>query len=324
MRWLDFAKAAGMAALLLIIDRFAVFVVVYGWATFIESGHPRSYYQTAVIPIALWSSRIFGTALVFGTAWLFAKGNPERNTIFFGTSLVVFYALFDRAKAGFANFFTISVALTITLNLVAALAGGLIGIRMRPVVSAEPSPKANPMDVFQSFWYRLVLLFCAITTIESWFVVGPSNPVCAMAVVGTTFCLGPAVAAPVMRRVPRQWLRVPKSERVLHRIVGVGIFGWLLDVSGWNRVLAKPMRGFSGAKGGLASLEQSVRAGALAHGTCFAIHVLLAVLALFTRHPWRGALWMLLPGVVVHLYPVLLQRSIMLRLQPLLAKTGSC
>jgi hypothetical protein len=32
---------------------------------------------------------------------------------------------------------------------------------------------------------------------------------------------------------------------------------------------------------------------------------------------------MLLPGVVVHLYPVLLQRSIMLRLQPLLEKTDS-
>jgi hypothetical protein len=45
--------------------------------------------------------------------------------------------------------------------------------------------------------------------------------------------------------------------------------------------------------------------------------VLLAAVALFTGYPW-GALWILLPGVVVHLYPVLLQRSIMLRLQPLL------
>ena len=81
-------------------------------------------------------------------------------------------------------------------------------------------------------------------------------------------------------------------------------------------------RGFSGKRAGLTSLEQSVRAAAVAHGTCFAIHVLLAVFALFSRHPW-GALWMLLPGVVVHLYPVLLQRSIMLRLQPLLDKSGS-
>jgi hypothetical protein len=31
---------------------------------------------------------------------------------------------------------------------------------------------------------------------------------------------------------------------------------------------------------------------------------------------------MLLPGVPIHLYPVLLQRSIQLRLQPLLDKAG--
>jgi len=83
------------------------------------------------------------------------------------------------------------------------------------------------------------------------------------------------------------------------------------------------MRGFSGKRAGLRSLEQNVRGNLSAHGTCFAIHVLLAVLALFSTHPWSAVLWMLLPGAVVHLYPVLLQRSIMLRLQPLLDKNGS-
>jgi Glycosyl-4,4'-diaponeurosporenoate acyltransferase len=191
-------------------------------------------------------------------------------------------------------------------------------------VSTEPSPKANPMDaVFQSVWYRLVLLFSAMYVVVLWFVLGPSNPLCAVMVVGGTFSLGPAVAAPVMRRVPRQWFRVPARERLLHRMLGVGIFGWLLDVSGWNRRVAKPMRGFSGKRAGLLGLEGGLRGNVSAHGTCFAIHVLLAVLALFSRHPWSAALWMLLPGVVVHLYPVLLQRSIMLRLQPLLDKSGS-
>jgi hypothetical protein len=191
-------------------------------------------------------------------------------------------------------------------------------------VSAEPSPKPNPMEaVFQTLWYRLVLLFLAIYLSVFWFVLGPSNSWYAVGVVGGTFALGPAVAAPVMRRAPRQWFRVPARERVLHRIVGVGVFGWLLEVSGWNRLVATPMRGFSGKRAGLYSLEKSLRGNVSAHGTCFAIHVLLAVFALFTRHPWRGALWMLLPGVVVHLYPVLLQRSIMLRLHSLLDKTGS-
>ncbi len=189
------------------------------------------------------------------------------------------------------------------------------------------------MDVlFQSVWFRLIYLLSLATYLTVfWFVLGPASKVAgattpwyAMSVACGTFGLVVAVPAPaVVRRVPCQWFRVPGGERVLHRIIGVGVFGWLLDVSGWNRRVLEPLRGFSGNRAGLPSLEQSVRAAAVAHGTCFAIHVLLAVLALFSRHPWSAALWMLLPGVVVHLYPVLLQRSIMLRLQPLLDKTGS-
>ena len=188
-------------------------------------------------------------------------------------------------------------------------------------MSAEPSPKAKPMGAFQSAWYRLALLFFATYLIVFWFVAGPGNPWYALMVAWGTCSLEPAVPASLMRRVPRQWLRVPAGERVLHRIAGIGLFGWLLDVSGWNRLI-KPLRGFPGTKAGLQSLEEHARFGAIAHGICFAIHLLLAVLALFSRRAWIAALWMLLPGVVVHLYPVLLQRSMLLRLQPLIARPG--
>jgi hypothetical protein len=66
----------------------------------------------------------------------------------------------------------------------------------------------------------------------------------------------------------------------------------------------------------------SARGAASAHGACFVVHMLLAAFALSTGHRW-GALWILLSGVPVHLYPALLQRSLMLRLQPLLAKSGA-
>jgi hypothetical protein len=167
-----------------------------------------------------------------------------------------------------------------------------------------------------------MMLLVAGMLVLFWFAVGPSQPYYALMVVGWTWGLGPGVAGPVMRHLPRRWFRVPAGERVLHRMLGVGVFGWLLERSGWNRHVAEPMRGFDGTRAGLFSLERSVRGAACAHGTCFAIHVLLATVALFTGQP-RGALWMLLAGVVPHLYPVLLQRSIMLRLQPLLHKSGS-
>ena len=173
------------------------------------------------------------------------------------------------------------------------------------------------MDAFQSVWYRLALLFIFIYLTVFWFVSGPSNPWYALTLAWGTSSLQPTLAGPLMRPLPRQWFRVPDGERVLHRVLGVGLFWWLLDVFGWNRLITR-MRAFSGTKAGLVSLEQHARAGAIAHGICFAIHVVLAVFALSTKHPWSGALWMLLPAVIPHFYPVLLQRSILLRLQPLL------
>jgi hypothetical protein len=52
---------------------------------------------------------------------------------------------------------------------------------------------------------------------------------------GEVFAVGSDVKNPAQEQgwpfaVPRYM-----GERALHRIVGVGVFGWLLDVSGWNR-----------------------------------------------------------------------------------------
>lgn len=148
-----------------------------------------------------------------------------------------------------------------------------------------------------------------------WFTRGPAHPAIALIVTTWTFLLTPGVAIPVFRRVPPRWFRVPAGERVIHRMLGVGIFGWLLERSGWNRRNAYLPSAITKTR--LPLRAQAARGGASAHGACFIIHVLLAVLALSTGYPW-GALWILLPGVVIHLYPVLLQRSVLLRLQPLL------
>jgi hypothetical protein len=150
---------------------------------------------------------------------------------------------------------------------------------------------------------------------------GPDHPAYALLVTGWTWFLTPGVAIPavllVTRLLPRHWFRVPAGERVFHRMLGVGTFGWLLERSRWNRHVVAPLRRFDGTRAGLPSLERSALGGIIAHGACFAVHLLLGAAALFSGHPW-GAVWILLPGVVLHLYPVLLQRSIMLRLQPLL------
>lgn len=188
-------------------------------------------------------------------------------------------------------------------------------------MTAKSLPMEESMAVFHTTWYRLTLLFYAAFLAVLGFLSGPSNPPYALMVAWGTASLEPAIPVSVMRHVPRRWLHVPNGERVLHRILGVGIFGRLLDLIGWNSLI-RPMRDFTGTRAGLLTLRDHARFGAIGHAICFAIHAAFAVLALFTSHPWRGVLWMLWPAVILHLYPTLLQRSIMLRIQPLLDKAA--
>ena len=133
-----------------------------------------------------------------------------------------------------------------------------------------------------AFVYWIGMLFMAGLLIDRWFDddMGPDHPAYALLVTTWTFFLTPGVAIPavvlVMRLLPRHWFRVPAGERVLHRMLGVGNFGWLLERSGWNRHVVAPLRRFDGTRAGLLSLERSALGGIIAHGACFAVHLLFA------------------------------------------------
>lgn len=135
-----------------------------------------------------------------------------------------------------------------------------------------------------------------------------------------TFGLAPVAGGPAVRILPGSWFQVPAGERCLHRLLGVGIFAWMLERSGYNRRVIRNIRGFDGTRTGLPSLALSLRAAAASHILCFAPHFLLATVALLISHSWDAAVWILGPGVVFHAYPVLLQRSLLLRVQPLLER----
>ena len=170
--------------------------------------------------------------------------------------------------------------------------------------------------------YRIGALGMAGLLVVCWFARGPDHPVYGLLTASWTLVLGPVLAAPVMLRLPDRWFHVRAGEHRLHRALGVGAFAWLLDRSGWNRHVALPMRGFTGARAALRALDLSVRGALSAHGAGFALHLALAALALVTGHPW-GAAWILLAGAIVHLYPALLQRAILLRLQPMLERSAT-
>ena len=131
MKTIDYAKAAGIAALVLIVDVLIAIGVVYLYAAFINPGHPRDYYAVVGISVARWSTRVAGTALLLGVAWICGRRNPNRNAYAFAAAITFFYALLDAASTLFQGVFTASFAFTIALKLAGAVFGAWAATRTR-------------------------------------------------------------------------------------------------------------------------------------------------------------------------------------------------
>jgi hypothetical protein len=188
-------------------------------------------------------------------------------------------------------------------------------------MSTQPPSRAAPIRL--PWWHWIGIIVATGIVVWNLFTAPLGTPNQAVVLVVWSYGILLVLAGPAVRSLPHQCFRVSRRERILHRILGVEIFDRLLERSGYNRRVARPMRGFDGTKGGLHGLERSLRRNAGAHIAGFAIHLVLAVVALAIGRPWGAALWILLPGVVVHIYPVLLQRSLMLRVQPMLRSQAS-
>ena len=112
--------------MILVIDVLIAFAVMYGWGISFAPGHTQAYYEQAAVPIARWSARTIGTALMLAAAWLSARLRADRNAYAYAATLVFFYAFFDGASVAFAGFFTLGIALTMLIKLIGALAGAYL------------------------------------------------------------------------------------------------------------------------------------------------------------------------------------------------------
>ncbi len=129
MKPIDFAKAAGIAFAILVLNVLIAILVVLGYRFFIEPGHPDAFYEEAALRIAPWCSHIFGTALFLGAGYLFAKRNPQRNGLLFALTFTVLYVIIDAASVGFAGIWSVEFALSKLAKLLAALAGAFLASR---------------------------------------------------------------------------------------------------------------------------------------------------------------------------------------------------
>jgi hypothetical protein len=115
-----------LALLVLALDVLIAIVVVYIYARLHHISSPQFYASTAAVSVALWSTRIAGTGLMFGTAWFFGRGKSQKAAYIASVVLFATYAVVDAASTGFQGVFNISFAFTMALKLCASLCGAAI------------------------------------------------------------------------------------------------------------------------------------------------------------------------------------------------------
>ena len=122
MKPIDFAKAAGIATLVLVLNVLIAIIVVFGYSM-VELGHPKEFYDAAALRIAPWCSYIAGTALCFGAGYWCARRRPERNGFLFAAAFVMLYAIIDGAMVEFVGIFALNFVISMFAKLFAAPVG---------------------------------------------------------------------------------------------------------------------------------------------------------------------------------------------------------
>lgn len=148
--------------------------------------------------------------------------------------------------------------------------------------------------------------------VAGWHSIGPEQPVFAIVV---QFLLMAWAAFTVTEHFPPlrgRWWRVSERQASFFRMAGVGAFGRLLTVVGWNRVITRE-RNYQVTRAGMLALEQHTHRSEVAHLLCAAAGLGLAVAALVAGTS-PGAAWLMVSTIVLQLYPAMLQRSVRARL----------
>ncbi|MGD9981562.1 MAG: hypothetical protein AB7H66_02915 [Hyphomonadaceae bacterium] len=126
MTLLDFAKALGVALLLMALNVAAAFGVVWVYASFIEPEHEQAFYVAAAQEIAPWSSIFAGAALFFlAMLWLAWRRQGRNGFLFAGVGAGI-YAAIDIAVIA-AEGALAALGAMVAASMLSKLAAALLG-----------------------------------------------------------------------------------------------------------------------------------------------------------------------------------------------------
>lgn len=117
------------------------------------------------------------------------------------------------------------------------------------------------------------------------------------------------------------WFRVRPWEPGTYRWFGIYGFMLLLRALGWER-FRREAQGFDGTRKSLVRYERMTREAEYSHLLLLLICVVPLLTAIVLR-AWDTAMWVMVSTVLLHAYPVMLQRTLRARLQRLIVGAGS-
>ncbi|KNC20372.1 hypothetical protein AC792_01060 [Arthrobacter sp. RIT-PI-e] len=147
--------------------------------------------------------------------------------------------------------------------------------------------------------------------ITGWFAIGPDHIIYAV-VVQCGFLLMALLAGPAVVDVARSRYQVANIEPRIYTLLGAEVVRRVLDGVGWNRVI-KQMRQSEGGESGVAGFLRGTEQSETGHLLGAAATVALAITAVSTHHP-LGAVQVLALGLVLHGYPIMIQRIVRARI----------
>jgi hypothetical protein len=129
MTAIDYAKAFGVALLLMVLNVAVSFVVMAVYGYLIDPGHEPSYYESAAQRIAPWSSVFAGALLFFVAAWLFGLRKPARPALAFALLFTTIYTLIDLSIIAAVGALA-SMGYIVAISIAAKFAAAFLGASM--------------------------------------------------------------------------------------------------------------------------------------------------------------------------------------------------
>lgn len=151
----------------------------------------------------------------------------------------------------------------------------------------------------------IVLGAISVMTTSLWSSIGPEHGAFPFCVALMSLAFPVFIGAELAKRIPADAFRISAQISSLFHALGVKVFDRILTVIRWNALVLN-MRKPVTKPSDLPSLAFNLRSAAAGHGCGLLVHVVIAVIALSAGY-MEASLWILLPSVPLHAYPVMLQ-----------------